>query len=887
MKALRVLWKRLRGTFGRGRADRDFDEEIGMHVELDTERGLREGLSREEARRRALIRLGGVEQVRTAYRERGGLPWLESLARDIRYAFRTLRKHGGVTAAAVLSIGLGVGANATIFSMVSRFVLRPAPVGDPASLVALWITHDGGLCCDEFSKPDFQDVRDQTHSFSGVAAYYGILPASIGGGGEPERVWGQAVTPNFFDVTQVHLVLGRGFLGNDDRAPEVVLSSGLWQRRFGGDKEIVGKGVVLSGRTFTVVGVAQPEFHSVDQMLYSEFWVPLGNASLLSPGLGKENERYFHWLLVVGRLKPGVTTAQAEAELGTVAKRLAQNYPATEKGISFVVCQAGSLQPGSMRRGVYIYLAALTLVVLLVLAIACANVANLLFAQAAARQHDLAVRLALGATRGQLRRELLLESMLLGLGGGAVGAILSLWTTQGLNAFRLPAPVPLDLNVNVDWRVMAYAFALSVVSGLLLGAAPAWAASRPLLASTLRGEESLSRPGRRLRLRSVLVTTQIAMSLVLLSMTGLFLRSLESAASIDIGFRPQGLLVMSIDPRLHGYTAARTVEFLSQLRERAAAQPGVISAVVTDYVPLSIGGRSDGMTAEGVASTVTRPVIADLFMATPGYLETMGIPLVAGRDFGGESATGPKVAIVNRAFAERAFGGENPLGRRVSGGGATYEIIGVAGNMKSRTLGEGVRPVLYRSLRQSVGADPSFVGYTLVIRAVANPAALREAVRRQIHALDPTMAIFNDETMEEHVRSAFFLPRLAATLFGIFGGIGLVLATVGLYGVMSFVVSHRTREIGIRMAMGARRDAVKRLVVRQGMTLAALALALGWPAAWMLAKLVSSFLYGISPHDPATFAVVPAILACVAFVACWIPARRAASINPMDALRAE
>jgi predicted permease len=887
MKELRVLWKRLCGTFGRVRANNDFDEEIETHIAFDTERGMREGLSREEARRQALIRLGGTEQVRISYRERRGLPWLESLVRDLNYALRTLRKHPGVTAAAVLSVGLGIGANATIFSIVSRFVLRPAPVGDPASLMALWITHHGSVCCDEFSKPDFQDVRDQTQSFSGIAAYYGILPASIGGSGEPERVWGQAVTPNFFDVTQVHLVLGRGFLGGDDRVPEVVLSAGLWQRRFGGSREIVGRSVLLSGRTFTVVGVAQPEFHSVDQLLYAEFWVPLGNANLLAPNLTNETSRNFHWLLVVGRLKPGVTAAQAGPELATVAKRLAQNYPATDKDISIVVSQAGSLQPGSMRRGMYVFLAALTVVVLLVLAIACANVAALLFAQAASRQRELAVRLALGATRSRLRRELLLESTLLGLGGGAAGALLSLWTTRGLNMFHLPAPVPLDLSVSVDWRVIVCAFVLSLLCGLLLGAAPAWAASRPLLASALRGEEALARPGRRLRLRSVLATTQIAMSLVLLCLTGLFLRSLESAASIDIGFRPQGLIVMSVDPRLHGYTAERTVAFLSELEEHVAALPGVVTAVCTDQMPLSVGGRDDGMTVEGVAGTATHPIDTDLYMATPGFLSTMGVPLVAGHDFGGESVNGQKVAIVNRAFVERAFGKENPLGRHISGGGATYEIVGVAGNIKSRTLGEGVRPVLYRSLRQSVGADPSFVGYTLVVRAAGNPAALREAVRRQIHALDPTMAIFNDETMEEHVRSAFFLPRLAAMLFGVFGAIGLVLAIVGLYGMISFVVGQRTREIGIRMAMGAQRGAVKRLVVRQGMTLAGVALALGWPAAWMVAKLASSFLYGISPHDLATFALVPVILACVAFVACWIPARRAASINPMDALRAE
>jgi predicted permease len=877
---------RFRGLCWNRRIDEDFAAELEAHVAMATEDGMRAGLSVAEARRQALIELGGVEQTRQAYRERRGLPWLESLARDFRYGFRTLNKHRGATMAAVLSVGLGIGANATIFSLVSRFVLRPAPVGDPSTLQALSIGHDGGACCDEFSLPIYQDVRDQSQSFSGVAAYYAILPASIGGSGEPERVWGQAVTPNFFDVTQVRTVLGHGFLSSDDRLPEVVLGAGLWRRRFNADSDIVGKSVLLSGRTFTVVGVAQPEFHSVDQLLYAEFWVPLGNANLLAPGLTNQNSRDFHWLMAIGRLKPGVTPAQAKTELHTVAQRLAQSYPATDKDNTFVVERAGTL-PEKERGGVLLFLSALSVVVLLVLAIACANVANLLFALAAGRQRDMAVRLALGATRGRLRRQLVIESVLLGLGGGALGAALSIWATRALAAFHLPTPVPLDIGVSVDWRVVLYTFGLSVLSGVLLGMVPAWAASRPLLASALRGEDALVRPGRRLSLRNLLAISQIAMSLVLLSLTGLFLRSLQSAATIDIGFRSEHLLVMSVDPRLHGYSAGRTVDFLSQLREQVAALPGVASAVCTDYVPLSVGGRTDGFLVDGDKNSATRPISTDLYMATPGFLETMGIPLIAGNDFGKESTHGPKVAIVNRAFAERAFGHENPLGRQVSSGPATYEIVGVVSNTKSRTLGEGSRPVLYRSLLQSVAADPSFLGYTLVVRTVGSPEALMESVRRRIHLLDPNMAIFNDATMEEHVRSAYFLPRLAAMLFGIFGAIGLVLSSVGLYGVMGYSVSRRTREIGIRIALGAQPGAVERLVLRQGFVLALIALALGWPAAWLLAKLAQSFLYGIRPHDAITFVLAPLLLAFIALVASWIPARRAASVDPMQALRAE
>jgi ABC-type antimicrobial peptide transport system permease subunit len=854
---------RLCGLLG-ARRDDDFAAELESHVAMHTEDGIRAGLSPEEARRQALVRLGGVEQTRQAWRERRTLPWVESLLRDLKFSLRTLGKHRGATAIAVLSIGLGMGANATIFSMVSRFVLRPAPVGDPSMLLALHTTYDKGQCCENFSMPVYTDVRDQAKSFSGVAAYNELIPASIGGNGEPERVWGQATTVNFFDVTELHMVLGRGFAKDEENSFVVVLGSRLWRQRFNSDPAIVGKTVVLSGRLYTVVGVAPAAFHGVDQILNAEFWVPLGNASQMAANRSDQSSRDFHWLAVVARMKPGVTRNVARAELSTLAQRFALNYPKTDKGSGFVFEQAGSLPPRE-RSAVLIFLAALSVVVLLVLAIACANVANLLFAQAAARQRDMAVRLAVGATRGRLQRQLLLESTLLGLGGGVLGVALS----------------------GVDWRVLLFAFVLSVVSGLLLGVAPAWAAARPMLANALKGEDALARPGRRWSLRNLLIVGQVGMAMVLLCMTGLFLRSLQSAAKINIGFRTKGLLLLSVDPGVHGYSAERTVEFLRQLRERTAALPGVQSAISTDVPPLNGGNRSDGFQADDGPTAGKSNTIAELYMVTPGYFETMGIPRIAGRDFGDETATGPKTAIVNRAFVERIFGGENPIGRHVSGGGTTYQIIGVAGNVKSRTLGEEQRAVLYRSLQQSVAGDSSFLGYTLVVQTAGNPMTVQEAVRRQIHALDPGMAIFNEETMEEHIRGAFFLPRLAATLFGVFGCIGLVLATVGLYGVMSYSVSRRTREIGIRIAMGAQPGRVERLVLRQGLVLTLIAMALGWPAAWMLSKLASSFLYGIQPHDALTFAVVPLFLSVIALVACWIPARRAASVDPMQALRTE
>jgi predicted permease len=881
----RAAWMRLRGLLTRPSGD-DFDAELATHIAHDTADGMRSGLGPEEARRQALIRLGRAEQTRQAYRERRGLPWLESLARDVRFSLRGLSKHPAVTAIAVVSIGLGIGANATIFSMVSRFVLRPLAVGDPGTLLALSTTRKGDRCCNHFPMPVFEDVRDQARSFDGLAAYYELVPASIGGSGEPERVWGQAVTTNFFDVLELPLIQGRGFVGADDKTSVIVLGESLWRRRFDSDTSILGKTIVLSGRNFTVVGIAPAAFRSVDQVLNTQFWVPLGIAAQLVPNLPPLNTRGYSWLSVIGRMRPGTSRADVIAEMNALAGRFARAFPATDKDGGFHVEQAGTLPP-NLKSAVYIFLTALSLIVLLVLSIAGANVANLLFAQAAVRQREMAVRLALGATRARLRRQMIFESVLLALGGGTLGVVLSFWATDALSAFRMPSPVPLDLSVSVDWRVWLFAFILSLVSGVLLGAPPAWTASHPSLANALKGEDSLIRTGHRFTVRNVLVVAQIAMSVIALSLTMLFLRSLLSAARMDIGFRPDGLLMLSLDPRVHGYSPERTTAFLAQLRERASALPGVDSAVATDVPLLTGGNRSEGFSVVGQPDKRGGFTFADLYMVSPGYFTTLGIPNLAGRDFGGETATGPKTAIINKTFADRLFGTGNPVGQHVTTGDDTYEIIGVVGNAKSRTVGEDSRALLYRSLDQSVAGDPSMMGYTLVVKTAANPAALVEALRKQVYALDPSMAIYNLETMDEHVRSAYVLPRLAATLFGIFGGIGILLAAIGLYGVMSYAVSRRTREIGIRMAMGAPPGTVERLILRQGLVLALIAVALGWPAAWMLSKLATSFLYGIQPHDTVTFAVVPPFLIAIALAACWIPARRAASVDPMRALRTE
>jgi putative ABC transport system permease protein len=813
------------------------------------------------------------------------------LQQDLAYTFRRLSRSPGFAVAVIVSIGLGIACNATIFSMVSRFVLRPAPVGDPTWLLTLHILHDGDQCCNSFPEPVFQDVRDQGKSFSGVAAYNELVPASIGGKGEPERVWGQAATVNFFDVLQIPMALGRGFTREEEQQQVVVLSHRLWQRHFAADPNVAGKVVVLSGRPYTVVGVAPAGFRGIDMILDSEFWVPLGHVTDLVTNLQERHSRNMHWLQVIARLKPGVSRTQAGAELETIAQRFAIAYPATDKGNRFLFEQAGSLPPRE-KTTFLLFLAALLFVVLLVLCIACANVANLLLAQTAGRQREMAVRVAVGATRIRILRQMVLESLLLSLAGGVLGVLLSLWATQALSAFRIPAPIPLDITLTVDWRVLVYTFALSVGAGLFFGIAPAWAASRPKLSSALKGEDPLARPGSRLTLRNLLIVGQVAMCVILLTATGLFLRSLQQAATIDIGFRANGIVSLSVDPRINGYNAERTVQLLADIRRRVAALPGVISVVATDSVPLNGGNRSEEFhalvkpKASSAVSSGPDPSV-ELYMATRGYFETMGIPRLAGRDFSNETVSGPKAGIINEAFAQKLFGSENPIGQSVSGGGVTYQIIGVVGNIKSRTLGEETRPVLFRALDQTVAYDPAFMGYSILVRSAGNPTEIVGAVRSQIHSLDPGLPVYNVQSMQEHLRDAFILPRLAATLFGVFGAIGLILAAVGLYGVMSYSVSRRTREIGIRMALGAQVGQVQQLIVREGMVPAAIAIVLGIPAAYALSRLFTSVLYGIHNDDPATFAAVPVFLAVVALFACWLPARRASRVDPQVVLRSE
>jgi len=878
---LHSLWNWL---FHRYALETELDAEVKAFYETVVQRNMDRGHSEPEARRLARLQFDSPETAKEQVRDARPGASLSSIARDVRYSWRRISKAPVFALVTVLTLALGIGANATIFSIVSRFVLRAPPVGDPATLMALHTTHHAA-CCSSFSWPLFSDLEGQAKTFSSMAAYEELVPASMSGAGDPLRVWGQATTANFFDVGQFRMQLGRGFRSDEEHLPVVVLGHALWQQRFAADPLIAGKSILLSGKPFTVVGVAPAGFHGVDQILDAQFWVPLGNLdSSLSSKTANFQSRNNHWLAVIGRLNARSQPAQAAAELDVLAKRISKAHPDADWDDGFSFERAGSLPPRD-RSAILLFVSALSLVALMVLGIAGANVANLFLAQAAARQREFAIRLALGATRRHLLHQMLTENIIMALGGGLVGLAFSIWATGALSTFHIPAPVPLDLTISVDSRVVIVSLFLSFATAILFGLIPAWTIVRPIIANGLKGEDQLARPGRFLSLGNILVIAQITLSVVLLCSTGLFLRSLQTASQIEIGFRSSGLLMMAVDPRLHGYSPERTTQFLNQLRERVAALPGVRSATYTDSIPLSGGNRSDGFQIVGQPA-LSLPSV-ELYMIGPAYFETIGTALISGHFFPNENPAGPKFAIINQAFAEKLFKNQNPIGQLVSDNGLTFQITGVVKNVKSRFLGEDYRPVLYRSLAQEISRDPSFAGYRIVVQFSNEPAAVAQAVRAEIHSLDPTLSIFDSQTMQEHLRDALFLPRLAGSVFGTFGALGLLLAAVGLYGVMNSWVSRRTHEMGIRLALGAHVAEVQWLIVRRGMLLTLLAIVPGLALAWAVSKLFTSVLYGIQPDDLLTFSVVPVFLASVALFACWIPARRASSVEPLDALRHE
>jgi predicted permease len=817
-----------------------------------------------------------------------------ALAQDLRFAIRILAKSPGFTAAAVLSLGLGIGANTTVFSIVNGLLLRPLPVREPERIVAVYTSDYSGPLYGGSSYPDYRDFLEKTDAFAGLSAFT-LAPMSLVGGGRNERVFGELVTSNFFEVAGTRPGLGRLLQPEEDGAagspPVLVLSDGLWRRSFGSDPGILGKAVTLNGRPFQVVGVAPPGFTGVLRGPAPDLWAPLTAPGAISSG-DRLDSRGNRWLFVFGRLKPGVSGGAAQAQLTTLAKQLQQAFPANwtdlrqrTRTITVVPESLARLYPEV--RGAFLGFSGLLMATVgLVLLIACTNVANLLLARAAARRQETSVRLTLGASRGRLVRQLLTESLLLALLAGGVGTLLALWATDLLMAWHLPLPVPLAVSIGLDARVLAFTLVLCTLTGVAFGLVPALQASRRELLPALKGELGPHVASSRwFSARNLLVVGQTALSLVLLVGSGLFLRSLRHAQSIDPGFDPKNLVLLSLDPRLNGYGEAQGQQVFQQLLERIAAAPGVQAASLTSTPPLGLESRRRRVTIEGYTPRDGEDMEVVTSSIGPGYFRTMGIPLAAGRDFSDTDRLGaPAVAIVNEAFARRYWPGQQALGKHLHQGrmDTPLEIVGVARDGKYRTLGEDPTPFYFIPFLQTGESEA-----TLLVRSSRGLGATMAAVRAQVQGLDPNLPVYDVKTMAEHMRLALLPARVAGGVLGGFGAVALLLTVLGLYGVMSHAVSQRTRELGVRTVLGARPADLLTMVLTQGLILAGIGTGIGLALAWVVSRLVASLLYGISATDPLTFAGVPALLVGTALVASYLPARRATKVDPMVALHCE
>lgn len=812
---------------------------------------------------------------------------METLVQDIRFGLRQLLKHPGFTALAIISLALGIGANTAIFSLVNTVLLRPLPVEEPAELVELFGTLHKGATITLQSYPNYKDYRDRNQVLAGVAAYR-ISVMSLSDRGNNERVWGYLVSGNYFDLLGVKLALGRGFLAEEDGAPDAhpvaVLSYGCWQRRFAADPSVIGRTVSLNGRVFTVVGVAPRTFTGTEVAYAPELWVPIAMAKTIEPGSTWLDGRSSDNLFVIGRLKRGITVAQAQSALAADTLQLGREYPKENEGRGIRLLAPGLFIP-DIRNAVITFAGVLTAVVALVLLLACVNLANLQLVRATARRKEIAIRLAVGASRARLIRQLLTEGVLLSVAGGAVGLLLAVWINRIVSSLKLPMDIALVFDLRTDWRVLAFSLVASVFTGVLFSLLPALQSSKPALVPTLKDDASIG-GFRRSRLRNSLVVVQVALSLILLVCAGLIVRSLQAAQKMRPGFNPENAVALSLDVGLQGYDEAKGRAFQQQVLERAKTLPGVQSVALTDVVPLSLNYNSTTVYAEGQppASVSNLPLAVPTWV-TPGYFETMGIPL-RGRDFTPqEKEKDSRVAIVNETFARRMFPGQEAIGRRFNSTGPEqplFEIIGVVPDGKYNTLGEEQKMAVFRSLLRDYNST-----VTIVARTSGDPRAVLGELRRTVQNLDPTLPIYDAKTLTEHMKIPLFPARMAASVLGSFGLLALILAAIGIYGVMSYVVAGRTREIGVRMALGAQLYQISRLILRQGMSLALIGLTLGVATALGAARLLTSLLYGVSPSDLLTFGGVSLLLAAVALLACYLPARRAARVNPMVALRNE
>jgi predicted permease len=809
-----------------------------------------------------------------------------SLALELRHALRRLAKTPLFTATAFSVLGLGIGANATVFAWARAILLDPIPgARDTGRLVNVRITdrNEGFV---SFSHPDYRDLRDRATRLSGIVVTRS-LAAGLGAEHGAQRIFVQMVSGNFFDVLGVGARHGRVLTPQDDRAPGahrvVVISHGLWERSFGSDPGVVGREVRLNNQPHLVLGVTPAEFVGSSTGLAYEAWVPMMMQELFEPGGLRLERRGDHFLDAFGRLAPGASLDEAQAELSTLGRALASAYPDDWAGRGLALYPLWRA-PRSVQGLMGPILLILAGVAALVLLLACANVAGLLLARALGRRREFAIRLSLGARRSDLLRQLLVEGLVLAAGGALAGAVMTAWGVGLLESVIPPTNFPVRLGAALDGPVLLLALAAALLSTVFFGLAPALQATRPDTAATLREEAGSTAGWSRSRLRRALVAGQLDVSAVLLVAAGLFLRSLHNIQVQDLGFDPRGVLLASIELFTSGYDEPRGIAFYRELLERAQALPGVSDATLVRRVPLGIGGSSStSLSIEGYEAPEGEAAFAYFNHVGPGYFRTLRMPLVAGRDFAPEDdGRGMRVAVVNETMARRYWPGRDALGGRFRVHGSWVSVVGVAKNGVYRDVGEPPAPWFFLPLYQSY--RPAM---TLALRSGGDPSLLAAPVTELARELDPSLALFGVRSFEDHLQATDFRQRLGSRALGLFGVLGLVLAAVGLYGVLSFTVAQRTREIGIRMALGGARRDVFRMVLGQGLRVAAVGLALGVALAAAGARALGSLLVGVGALDVPTFAGVVATLSAVALLACALPARRATRVDPIRALRHE
>ena len=870
------------------------DTELRFHIETFAEDLVRGGLSRQEAMRRARMEFGGIERAKEECREARGVTFLESLAQDIRFGLRMLRKSPGFTAVAVLTLALGIGANTAMFSLVDCLVVRPLPIDHPAQVAFLISSWNGSGSNTAFSYPDFQEIRKQTANiFSDLSAFRMFQMDGLTMDGKSESMWGGYVTGNFFGQMGIKPMLGRFILPSEGSAagadPVLVLSYSYWKSRFNADPTIIGQKASINGHPITIVGVAPAGFHGPTSLMDMQGYMPLGMAVTLNdapPDLLSTREDTN--LALIARLRPDVNLQKAQPALNVVAQRLSEEFHGRMTLSALHLGPAGlavnPTNPGALSLVSTIFL----ILPASVLVLACMNLANLFLVRAATRQREMAMRAALGATRSRLIRQLLTESLLLATVGCVAGIILGVTASSSFSSIPLHTALPIILDFHFDWRVFTYALAAAVLTGVLVGIAPALRAARSDVNEILH-EGGRTSTGGRQRLRSALIMAQVGGALMLLIVAGLFVRSLEKMQHTDLGFDPNHVLNLSIDPHESGYGETQAREFQKTMLDRARALPGIESASLSVSVPMGYNDSGASLEIDGYQPPKGQKKPAAGYNAVSSeYFETMRIPLLRGRDIrDSDNQNSQHVAIINQAMADRYWHGQDPMGRHFT---ATYdpshpmEVIGIAKNSYEDDIFNQNPPFFFVPLAQNYNSYA-----TLQVRTAAAPEAMAREVTGLIHSLEPAVPVFDVQSMTTALDTlnGFLLYKFAAALAASLGILGLILAVVGVYGVISYAAAQRTHEIGIRLALGAQPMQILKMIFRQGFIIVGAGVLAGILGAAAMARLVGNLLFGVPPGDLLTYLSATVLLAAVALLACYIPARRAMRVDPMVALRYE